>query len=106
MATGVECVSVCEVFSRTCLLVAELLQAVYSDLCANPCTHDITVEDPSDGFVRLRDFVDCRLALRLPAFQPPTIHSPFEGEILEAARDRLRLHKVLSMAGTLSCPDQ
>ena len=29
---------------------------------------DITVEDPSDNFVRLRDFVDTRNCLKLEAF--------------------------------------
>ena len=29
---------------------------------------DITVEDPSDNFVRLRDFVDTKNCLELPAF--------------------------------------
>ena len=29
---------------------------------------DITVEDPSDNFVRLRDFVDTRNCLKLPSF--------------------------------------
>ena len=29
---------------------------------------DITVEDPSDNFVRLRDFVDTKNCLKLPSF--------------------------------------
>ena len=60
----------------------------------NPSTYDITVEDPSDGFVRLRDYVDCCNALQLPAFQPPTIHGLFQGAILTAATEILKLHKV------------
>ena len=60
----------------------------------DPSTHDITVEDPSEGFVKLRDFVDCQRALCLPAFQPPSIHGPFQGAISTAARDTLHLHKV------------
>jgi histone acetyltransferase 1 len=72
---------------------AELLQEICSDLCSDPSTHDITVEDPSEAFVQLRDFVDCRNALRLPTFQPPTIHGPFQGVISATARDTLKLHK-------------
>lgn len=78
--------------STVCL--AELLTEICSDLCTDPSTYDITVEDPSDGFVRLRDFVDCRNALQLPAFQPPSIHGPFQGKIFSAARDTLKLHRV------------
>ena len=29
---------------------------------------DITVEDPSDNFVRLRDYVDTKNCMELPAF--------------------------------------
>ena len=76
------------------LCSAQLLQEVCSDLAMNPSVYDITVEDPSDGFVRLRDFVDCRNALGHPAFLPPSIHGPFEGAIATAARDVLKLHKV------------
>ena len=75
-------------------LPAELLREVCSDLRINPSTYDITVEDPSDNFIRLRDYVDCCSALQLPVFQPPTIHGPFQGAILTAATDILKLHKV------------
>jgi histone acetyltransferase 1 len=72
---------------------AELLREVCSDLRMNPSTYDITVEDPSDSFICLRDYVDCCNALQLPAFQSPTIHGPFQGAILTAATDTLKLHK-------------
>ena len=49
---------------------AQLLQAVYDDLLLNPLILDITVEDPSDEFVALRDFIDCRNAQKMESFQP------------------------------------
>lgn len=60
-----------------------------------PLTYDITVEDPSESFIRIRDFTDCQNALQLPVFQPPTIHGPFHDIISTTARDILRLHKVM-----------
>ena len=74
---------------------------MYSDLYADPHVHDITVEDPSAAFSSLRDTVDCCNALRLPEFQPPLIHNPFEGMIARAAIEKLKLHKVreISLVG-------
>lgn len=76
------------------LLVGQLLQTMYSDLCGDRSVRDITVEDPSQAFSSLRDIVDCCNAIRLPVFQPPTIHRPFEGNIERVAREKLKLHKV------------
>ena len=74
--------------------VGHLLQTMYSDLYADSHVYDITVEDPSASFSSLRDTVDCCNALRLPDFQPPLIHNPFEGKIERAAIGKLKLHKV------------
>ena len=49
-------------------LGSRLLDAVYSHYRADRTVVDITVEDPSDNFVRLRDFVDTRNCLKLDAF--------------------------------------
>jgi len=76
---------------------AELLQAVYDDLV--PCSQvmDIAVEDPSDDFTALRDFVDCQNALRLPSFRPPLVHRPY-AEVAEAeCKKKLKLQKVISL---------
>lgn len=72
---------------------ASLLHEVTSDLSNDPATYDITVEDPSEGFVRLRDFIDCQNALRLPMFQPPNIYKPFNEDILSSATASLKLYK-------------
>ena len=81
---------------------AQLLQAVYDDLLLNPLVLDITVEDPSDEFVALRDFIDCRNAQKLESFQPPKVHQPFSEELEELCRQKLKLHKVKLELYTLS----
>ena len=55
---------------------------------------DITVEDPSDEFTAVRDFVDCKDALKLECFQPPKVHQPFSEEIEAQCRQKLKLQKV------------
>ncbi|TGZ37481.1 hypothetical protein CRM22_011330 [Opisthorchis felineus] len=41
----------------------ELLQTFYRDFVHVPNVRDITVEDPSDDFRRIRDFIDCKRCL-------------------------------------------
>jgi hypothetical protein len=72
---------------------------VYDNLLLNPQILDITVEDPSDEFVSLRDFVDCRNATKMESFQPPKIHQPFSKELEELCRQKLKLHKVKREGG-------
>lgn len=52
---------------------------------------DITVEDPSDNFVRLRDFVDTRNCLQLAAFGKAAVAAGFTEAMAEAARAELKI---------------
>ena len=58
----------------------------------------LTVEDPSDDFVALRDYLDCRNALTLSCFQPPVIHELFGDHTVQECRERLKLNKVCAWA--------
>ena len=73
---------------------ARLLQSVYDDLIPDSRVLDITVEDPSDEFRALRDFVDCRNALKMACFQPPAVHEGFGREMERECNEKLKLHKV------------
>lgn len=75
-------------------VTAQLLQSVYNDLTPDPRVLDITVEDPSDEFRALRDFVDCRNALAIECFRSPAVHEDFGGELERVCREKLKLHKV------------
>ena len=78
---------------------AQLLQSVYDDLTPDPRVLDITVEDPSDEFRALRDFVDCRNALKMACFQPPAVHEGFGREMERECNEKLKLHKVRGVGG-------
>merc|ERR1712034_147612 len=54
---------------------------------------DITVEDPSDNFVRLRDFVDTKNCLKLPAFSKEKVLQGFTEEMAGAAAKELKICK-------------
>ena len=54
---------------------------------------DITVEDPSDNFVRLRDFVDTKNCLKLPAYSKSEVLKGFSEDITLAAAKDLKICK-------------
>ena len=50
-----------------------LVEAIHSEVRTNGLVFDLLVEDPSEEFIRLRDFLDCRDALQLSCFQRESI---------------------------------
>lgn len=58
-------------------LGSHLLQCIYEHYVPLPEVIDITVEDPSDDFQRLRDFVDVKNSEKLFTSQPERLHEGF-----------------------------
>lgn len=52
------------------------------------------VEDPSDNFARLRDFVDAKNCLTLDSFSKAKLKAGFSETMVEEARKKLKLNKV------------
>lgn len=75
-----------------CSLSAQLLHAVYDDLVPRLQVLDITVEDPSEEFSALRDYVDCQNALGL--CKTSHHHKPFAESAEKEFRSKLKLQKV------------
>jgi hypothetical protein len=71
---------------------------VYVDLQANLSLviiiFKLTVEDPSDEFQRLRDFVDSRNCSRLPSFQACMLQEGFQEDMAAEAKTKLKINKV------------
>ncbi|OWR50736.1 histone acetyltransferase type B catalytic subunit [Danaus plexippus] len=74
-------------------ICANLLQAIYSHFIAQPEVVDITVEDPSESFQRIRDFVDVKNCESLPAFQPLKLLQGFSPEMINQARSKFKINK-------------
>lgn len=72
---------------------AQLLQTFYNTCYSRSEVRDITVEDPSENFQRVRDFVDARNCLGLSCFQPEKLHNGFSDEMVQEAREKLKLSK-------------
>ncbi|XP_060573241.1 histone acetyltransferase type B catalytic subunit-like [Ruditapes philippinarum] len=71
---------------------AQLLQTFYNGCYGDSDILDITVEDPSENFQRLRDFVDARNCMNLKSFQPAKLHEGFDDDMSHEARLKLKLN--------------
>ncbi|XP_077993239.1 histone acetyltransferase type B catalytic subunit-like [Glandiceps talaboti] len=74
-------------------LGAQLLETIYIDYRQDLEVLDITVEDPSDDFIRLRDFVDCKACLHLSSFAPEHLNQGFSDEMVTEAQEKLKINK-------------
>ncbi|KAG6456073.1 histone acetyltransferase type B catalytic subunit isoform X2 [Manduca sexta] len=74
-------------------LCAELLKAIYSHFVIIPEVVDMAVEDPSDDFQRIRDYVDAKNCETLPAFQPSKLYQGFSIEMANQARNKFKINK-------------
>lgn len=74
-------------------LGAQLLETVYRNYGGDDKVIDITVEDPSDNFVRLRDFVDTRNCLKLSEYSKSEVLKGFSVSITLAAAKHLKICK-------------
>nr|CAG4641713.1 EOG090X06NC [Eurycercus lamellatus] len=74
-------------------LGAELLNVIYRAFVKDSNILDITVEDPSDEFVRLRDFVDAQNCQKLEAFKTEKLKQGFSSEMVEEAQTQLKINK-------------
>ncbi|XP_028158582.1 histone acetyltransferase type B catalytic subunit [Ostrinia nubilalis] len=74
-------------------LCANLLQAIYSHFVIIPEVVDITVEDPSQDFQRIRDYVDAKNCESLPAFQPAKLVQGFSSEMASQACAKFKINK-------------
>ncbi|XP_037068304.1 histone acetyltransferase type B catalytic subunit-like [Pollicipes pollicipes] len=87
---------------------AEMLDIVYRHYKNNEKVVDITVEDPSENFTRLRDFVDCRNCAKLSCFQPlklaqgfsPTMADDAKKELKMSSKQVRRVYEILRLRAT------
>ncbi|XP_017465807.1 PREDICTED: histone acetyltransferase type B catalytic subunit [Rhagoletis zephyria] len=68
------------------------VESIYKHYQSQKNVIDMTVEDPSDDFQRLRNFVDARLCMRLKSFAPDEIKKGFSKEMVREARETHKLN--------------
>lgn len=74
-------------------ICAQLLQAVYSHFMIQPEVVDITVEDPSQDFQRIRDYVDAKNCSDLPAYHPAKLLQGFSQDMANQASSKFKINK-------------
>lgn len=54
----------------------------------------VLAEDPSESYVKLRDFVLVKLCQSLPSFTPEQLSQGFSDAMATEAREKLKINKV------------
>lgn len=70
---------------------AEFIQIIYKKFQNDSKVIDITVEDPSDDFRRVRNYVDAKLCRTLPEFAPDNLHKGFTKQMVTAAKNNFKV---------------
>lgn len=69
-----------------------LLQAIYRHFQAKSNVTDITVEDASEDFQRLRNVTDSRLLKQLESFSTESLKSGFSTKMAQEAKDKFKIN--------------
>ncbi|XP_067934833.1 histone acetyltransferase type B catalytic subunit-like [Watersipora subatra] len=72
---------------------AELLEAFYRESWSDNSILDITVEDPSEEYQRLRDFVDVKNCLKLDCYSADNISKGFTSALVKETQAKLKINK-------------
>lgn len=70
----------------------KFLAVVYAQFQRDVRVRDITVEDPSDEFRRIRNAVDVRLCRSLDVFAPPRLRAGFTADMETDVKARLKIN--------------
>ncbi|XP_041117792.1 histone acetyltransferase type B catalytic subunit-like isoform X4 [Polyodon spathula] len=72
---------------------AQLLEAIHRYYLTAPKVLDITAEDPSESYVKLRDFVHAKLCQSLPSFSPDQLIQGFSQKMVKEVQEKLKINK-------------
>lgn len=70
----------------------QLLQTIYKHYQAMEKVCDITVEDASENFQRLRNTVDARMVKDLPEFAAENLKNGFSSKMAQAAKEKFKVN--------------
>lgn len=72
---------------------SELLDTAIKFYLSDTSAVDITVEDPSEDFVALRDYMDCKYCQKLDAFQKDKLFEGYTDDMAKAAYEKRKINK-------------
>lgn len=79
---------------RKMSVCANLIRAIYSHFTIQSEVIDITVEDPSPEFQRVRDYVDALNCTSLPAFSAENLRAGYSKDMEREARNKYKINKL------------
>jgi len=71
---------------------SKLLQTIYKHFQCKSEVCDITVEDASENFQRLRNTVDCRMVKDMPVFNAENLKCGFNAEMAREAKEKFKIN--------------
>lgn len=71
----------------------KFIESIYNMLANEPKVIDITVEDPSNDFNRIKNYVDIKLCQKLSSFAPEKLKNGFKKEMIEEAQQMVKVNK-------------
>ncbi|XP_039282552.1 histone acetyltransferase type B catalytic subunit [Nilaparvata lugens] len=74
-------------------ICTHLINTIYDHYKGDATVLDITVEDPTEEFQTVRDFVDACRCAALPAFRPDCLQQGFSELMAQQARESSRINK-------------
>lgn len=78
---------------QKCGIGTKFIETIYNFIAANPKIKDITVEDPSENFTRIRNYVDAKLCMKLESFAPEKLKLGFSEAMAKEAEERCKITK-------------
>jgi len=72
---------------------SEIIKAIYKEYVSQKNVLDMTAEDPSENFQRVRDFIDAVNCLKLPEFQSQFMHTRNNRDKYRAALEHYKINR-------------
>ncbi|XP_055694695.1 histone acetyltransferase type B catalytic subunit [Lutzomyia longipalpis] len=73
---------------------SRLIRTIYDHYESNKSVLDITVEDPSEDFQSIRNYIDAKLCIDLPAFQPEKLRKGFSKDMVAEAKAKAKINSL------------
>lgn len=70
----------------------EILDVIQKRFLTRSNIRDICVEDPSENFQRIRDYIDCRNCIDFDCFRPEKLTNGFSKTMLKECNEKLKLN--------------
>lgn len=67
------------------------MQIIYNNFKDDSKVIDITVEDPSDDFKRIRNYVDVKLCQNLSSFAPEKLRQGFTQDMVKETKNAFKV---------------